>query len=159
MRKKLFGIFVAVACICFLTSCRNEPTKQSVSEQKIQIQIHLTVDGNKASFEKGSPHIGEKGKTLVPLDFFNRYLGANVNWNREAQTIDIKKNKTNIELKVGESQAMVDGKALSMACPVGIEGGVVMVPIRVASEALGATVGWDDATHEVSVVTAGTKPH
>jgi hypothetical protein len=160
--KKILALFVtfaaSIAFACFLASCGIKTTEQSGAEQKIQKPINLTVNGNKAAFEKGFPHTGENGKTLVPLEFFNRYLGADVHWNKEAQTIHIGKDKTGVDLKVGESQARVNGKALYMACPVEIEDGVAMVPIRVVSEALGATVGWDAATHDVSIVTSGTKP-
>ncbi len=157
MPKKIFDILIAIiaafACMCFLPSCGNKPIKQS-SPQK---PITVTVGGKKATFEKGFPYIGANGKTLVPLDFFNRYVGANVNWNKETPKIYIRKDKTSIELEVGEPQAMINGKAIALAAPVVVEDGVAMVPVRVISEALGATVDWDATTQGVSITMDGAK--
>jgi hypothetical protein len=113
------------------------------------------VDGKKATFEKGFPYINENDKTLAPLEFFNKYLDAKVNRNNEK--ILVSKDKTVIELKIGERQAMINGGALAMPCPVIIEDGIVMAPVRVVTEALGATVSWDSVNRSVSVATSGAK--
>jgi hypothetical protein len=155
MSKRLFDIFIAIfitaAFVCCIPSCRNK----SANELRPKNQINVIVDGKKATFGKGFPHINENGKTLAPLDFFNKYLGANVNYGNEK--ISISKDKTIIELKIGEPQAMINGVALVMPCPVIIEDGVAMAPVRVIAEALGATVNWNDADRSVSVATSGPK--
>jgi hypothetical protein len=127
--------------------------KQLIGAHPPQRIINVLVNGKKAIFSNGFPHLGENGKTLVPLDFFNRYLGANVNWNKETQNIDISKDKTAISLKIGERQAIINGKTTAMFSPVILEEGVAMVPVRVPSEALGATIGWDAAIRNVSIDT------
>jgi hypothetical protein len=155
MSKRIFDIFIAIvitaAFICCLPSCK----KKSANELRPRSPINIIVDGKKATFVKGFPYINENEKTLAPLEFFNKYLGAKVNRNNEK--IFISKDKTVIELKIGERQAMINGGALDMPCQVIIEDDVVMTPIRVVAEALGATVSWDGVNRSVSVATSGPK--
>jgi hypothetical protein len=157
MTKKIFDGFFAIlitsAFVCCLPSCRN----QSANKLQSRSPINIIVNGKAATFEKGFPYINENGKTLAPLDLFNRYLGASVNLNKEKAFIS--KDKFIIELQIGKRQAMINGGELDMPCRVIIEDGVVMVPVRAVAEALGATVGWDAATRSVSVDTNGAKTH
>jgi hypothetical protein len=155
MSKRIFAALIAgiigIVFVCCLSSCGNK----SANEVQPKKTINLFVDGKKATFEKGYPHIGENNKTMTPVDLFNKYMGANVNVNNEK--IVISKDKTTIELKIGESQATINGKALVLPCSVIREDGVVMAPVRIIAEALGATVSWNDANHNVSIATGSSK--
>ncbi len=152
MGKKILDIFIAILItavfVCCLPSCRNK----SASEMK---RTDIIVNGKKATFEKGFSYLDENGKTLAPMEFFHKYLGATVT--RDKDKIVVSKDKTIIELHIGERQAMINGAALAMSGPVFIENGAVMAPVRVVSEALGAKVSWDEATRSVSVAASGAQ--
>jgi hypothetical protein len=155
MSKRIFDILIAIvitaAFVFGLSSCKKKPA----NEVRPKSPINIMVDGKKATFDKGFPYLNENDKTLAPLEFFTKYLGAKVNRNNEK--ILISKDKTVIELKIGERQAMINGGALDMTCPVIIADDVVMAPVRVVAEALGAAVSWDNVNRSVSVATSSPK--
>lgn len=58
-------------------------------------------------------------------------------------------------LPVGSPTATVNGATVTLDSPAVILGGRTLVPIRFISESLGATVGWNGETRQVTVSRAG----
>lgn len=52
---------------------------------------------------------------------------------------------------VGTAPVVVEGRRIETAKPYVTEDGALMVPVRAIAEGLGQTVGWDQATHSVTV--------
>ncbi|MHB1456566.1 MAG: DUF3300 domain-containing protein, partial [Armatimonadota bacterium] len=83
-------------------------------------------------------------------------LGARVDWNADSRTIHATGSDTDVELIIGDRNAMVNGQTVRLDTPAMILRGSTMVPLRFISEALGADVKWFQATQSVSITT-GTK--
>ncbi len=82
--------------------------------------------------------------TFIPLRGVFEAMGAKVLWNGGTQQITITKGDTKVLLTVGKKQATVNNKqvTLSVAPFISTEGSTY-VPLRFASEALGAKVDWE----------------
>ncbi len=92
------------------------------------------------------------GRTLVPLRAIFEALGASVEWNAADQSITATKEGQVLTLTVGSSTALNNGTTVQLDTPPQIIDGRTLVPLRFVSENMGAEVGWDASTHQVSVV-------
>lgn len=106
----------------------------------------------------------QNGRTLVPLRAIFEYLGATVEWDGATQTITARKGETVVILQVDAPTAIVDGKQVTLDQPAVLVGGRTFVPLRLVSEAFGATVTWFESTAPVDwmspmpIVGITTKP-
>lgn len=69
----------------------------------------------------------------------------------EAEEESAEKEVVSISFKVGDSILKINGEDVKVETPYVIGSGVTLVPVRVISEAFGATVDWEDATKKVSI--------
>ncbi len=111
--------------------------------------IKIIIDGVEQSYDV-MPVIIE-GRTLVPLRGIFEALGARVGWEAETRTITGAKDDKTIVLQPDNLLASVSGKEVTLDVPPKIISDRTMVPVRFISEALGAEVGWDDATRTVTI--------
>ena len=88
-----------------------------------------------AAFAKG-------GTLFVPIRSMFEAMGATVNWDAGSQTMNITKTGSDVKLTVGKSEVMLNGESRPLDVPPRIYQAVVVAPIRVISEALGAYVLW-----------------
>ncbi|AVX40796.1 Copper amine oxidase N-terminal domain-containing protein (plasmid) [Carboxydocella thermautotrophica] len=116
-----------------------------------QPEIMVYVNGRKISFPDQKPFLDNKARTLVPVRFVSEALGATVDWDGRTQTVTIKHRANTIKLKIGESKAMVNGKAKTFDTKAILKNKRTMVPLRFITEALGARVTWDNKTYTVKV--------
>lgn len=91
-----------------------------------------------------SPQAIVKGDiTFIPLRGVFEKLGASIGWEQSTNTVTITKDKTVIKLVIGSKTATIDGKKRALTtAPFTIDGST-FVPLRFASESLGASVEWD----------------
>lgn len=110
----------------------------------------LKINGEDVEVE--TPYVVGEGTTLVPLRVISEAFGAEVNWDEATKTVVIVHNENSITVQIDNKSAFVNGeeKALEEA-PELTENGFTMVPLRFISETLGAEVGYDEATHSVTV--------
>lgn len=84
-----------------------------------------------------------RGSTiLVPLRSMFEQMGASVSYDASSRTADISKPGADIKITVGKSEVVVNGESRPLDVPPEIDGGTVMVPIRVITEGMGAYVQW-----------------
>ncbi len=114
-------------------------------------QVAVTVNGNQISLSPAP--IVQAGRVFVPLRGVFEQLGASVVYSNG--TINATGNGHNISLQIGSNQAIVDGQTQTLDVAPFIVGDSTYVPLRFVSEALGATVNWDDANNEVDIELAG----
>jgi len=98
-------------------------------------------------------------RTMVPMRSIFEALGANVQWNDSTQTVTARRDATDVQLTIGETDAQVNGQTVALEVPAMIRRGSTMVPLRFVSESLGADVSWSGATQTVSILTDGTPPY
>lgn len=103
--------------------------------------INVIVNGNALNFD-AQPRL-ENGRVLVPVKYIVEALGANVSWNPDIQIVTITKSPNTIDLKIGSTDAMLNGQRKVLTVPPVIIDGRTFVPIRFISENMGANVQWD----------------
>jgi|LSQX01.1.fsa_nt_gb beta-lactamase superfamily II metal-dependent hydrolase len=135
--------------------------------------FHVTIDDNAVEFSEkmGHPYFTDTNRTMVPVRIISENMGYNVDWDNKTQTVYISDGKKNIELQIGKSTAVIDGKTV----PIDIQDGKPMdtkatlvpvkgssrtyVPLRFVSEAMGAEVKYEKkgSTHHIRIVIAKAK--
>ncbi len=93
------------------------------------------------------------GVTLVPMRDIFEALGATVVYVPATREIRARKDDTKIWLQIGNPTARVGETTQTLAEAPRVVTGSTLVPLRFVSEALGANVGWDNATRVVSIMT------
>lgn len=109
--------------------------------------VKLYVNGEGTDAE---PFI-KKGNTFVPFRAIAETLNAEVTWNPEERSITVSKDGVNIKLVVDSKTATVNGQNVSLDAPATITKGSTYVPVRFVSEALRATVLWEEQSRTVVV--------
>ncbi|WP_395092047.1 stalk domain-containing protein [Armatimonas sp.] len=119
--------------------------------------INVTVDGDVVQF-MGQPPIEQGGMVLVPLRGVFEKLGAQVFYEGATKTIRAVKGATEVSLRLGSTEAKVNGQSRTLALPAQTQQGTTLVPLRFVSEALGAQVSWRGASKTVVILTTGGPP-
>lgn len=84
-----------------------------------------------------------KGTQLyVPLRSMLEQMGATVTASADGKTFTAAKDSASVSVTLGKSMAVIDGESRPLDVPPMLYKGVVLVPVRVLSEALGAYVEW-----------------
>ncbi len=102
-----------------------------------------------------SPFLDANDRLLVPLRAIAEALGAEVNWDSLARTIEIAKAGLDLHLTIGSRDAFLNGEQRLMDTTAVIKNGRTMVPVRFVAEFLGETVHWDPVLKRVDI---GTQP-
>ena len=91
------------------------------------------------------------GFTMLPIRFVAEALGATVGWDDTTGSVTIENDKAKILIAVGEKTAVVNGETVNLDVPSFISDGRTYLPVRFASENLGAQVKWDGDTRSVII--------
>jgi len=83
-----------------------------------------------------------RGTILVPLRSLFEQMGASVAYDRTTKTIDVTKAGASVRVTVGKPEVTINGETRPLDVPPEIDGGSVLVPLRVISEGMGAFVMW-----------------
>ena len=84
-----------------------------------------------------------RGKTiLVPLRSMFEQMGAEVSYDPTSRTAVVSKPGSEIRVTVGKAEVVINGETRPLDVPPEMDAGIVLVPIRVISEAMGAYVQW-----------------
>jgi hypothetical protein len=111
----------------------------------------VTLNGNNLSLNP--PPLERAGRVFVPLRGVFERLGATVVYSNGQ--INATGNGHNISLNIGSNQAIVDGQNQSIDVAPFIVGASTYVPLRFVSQALGATVNWDNNNQLVALTQNG----
>ena len=97
--------------------------------------------------------IERAGRVFVPLRGIFERLGSTVVY--QAGTINATKGSTTVSLRIGSTQAVVDGQPQILDVAPFIVGATTYVPLRFVAQSLGATVGYDATTRVVAIRPSG----
>lgn len=114
-----------------------------------QQQIGITVNGN--AIDVYPQPIMQAGRVFVPLRGVFENLGATVVYSNGE--INATSGSTEVSLQIGSTQASVNGSPTTIDVAPFIIGASTYVPLRFVSQALGATVDWDEADQIVAITT------
>ncbi|NRF95050.1 copper amine oxidase N-terminal domain-containing protein [Paenibacillus frigoriresistens] len=111
--------------------------------------VLLYVNGEEPALEV-NPFIKD-GSTLVPFRAISESLKAEVTWNAEERSVTVTRGGITVKLFIDSTKATVDGKEVTLEVPAAIVEGNTVVPVRFISEALKATVKWEEETKSVVI--------
>jgi hypothetical protein len=84
-----------------------------------------------------------KGDTiLVPLRSMFEQMGATVTYDGGSKTVHVSKAGADVEVTVGVPEVTINGEKRPLDVPPEVYQGVIVVPVRVISEGMGAYVQW-----------------
>ena len=113
-------------------------------------QVAIKVDGEQIDTGEAGATI-TKGRVMIPMRAVFEKLGATVSWVPSKAMVLIEKGTQVTRLWVGEQKAQINQETATMdVAPTNVNG-VVRVPLRFISEALGSHVMWDSATRTVTI--------
>lgn len=119
-------------------------------KQQPKEEIKVFVNGNPVSFPDQKPYF-QDSRTMVPIRFVAEALGAEVDAD-EKGVVTIERGGVVIKHKIGTNNLTANGVTKTFdARSVLTKQFRTMVPLRFISEALGAEVDWDQATHTAYV--------
>lgn len=118
--------------------------------------VTIDVNGQPLTFDQ--PPVERAGRIYVPLRGVFERLGASVVYANGQ--INATSGSHQIALQIGSPAATVDGVQQTLDSPPFLLGGRTLVPLRFISQALGASVNFDQGTQTVYVVqqTAAAPP-
>jgi len=105
---------------------------------------------NETSLSMEKPYLSG-GTTMVPLKVFTAGFGAIVSWDAKTQTVGLLLGTHNIQLTIGNKQAVVNGKPVKIPTAAEIHNDKVMLPLRLVTEALGAKVSLDPVQKQLII--------
>lgn len=82
------------------------------------------------------------GQIYVPLRTMFEQMGATVSTSAGGTTVTAEKDGAGVSVTVGKPEVVINGETRPLDVPPMLYRGVVLVPVRVLSEALGAYVEW-----------------
>jgi len=116
-----------------------------------EIPLRVVVNGEKVNFPDAQPFIDENGRTQVPVRFVSEALGANVDWNGDTKKVTVTLNSRKVVLTIGLKTYEINNQTYQMDTVALLKESRTFVPIRFVSEALGATVTWDQNARSVYI--------
>jgi hypothetical protein len=116
--------------------------------------VTVNVDGQPLMLNPGP--IEQAGRVFVPLRGIFERLGASVVY--QAGTINATKGQTTVSLRIGSTQATVNGETQNLDVAAFIVGSTTYVPLRFVAQSLGAHVGYDNSTRVVAIDLPGRLP-
>jgi Copper amine oxidase N-terminal domain len=82
------------------------------------------------------------GTLLIPLRSMFEQMGATVSWDAASKTATVSKPGAEVKVTVNKPEVVINGESRPLDVPPMIYQGVVVVPVRVISEGMGAYVQW-----------------
>ncbi len=82
------------------------------------------------------------GTLFIPLRSMFEQMGATVSYDAASKTATVSKAGAQVVVTVGKAEVMINGESRPLDVPPIVYQGVVLVPVRVISEGMGAYVQW-----------------
>lgn len=122
-------------------------------------QVQVTVDGHHVAFPDELPYVDrQSNRTMVPARFVSEQLGASTKWDAKLNQVTFTYRGDAIQLAIGKSQALVNGKTIELDMPAVVKNGRTMVPLRTISQMFHAQVEWKPERNLVVVTTPKASP-
>jgi len=109
--------------------------------------VNVVVNGQSVGFDQ--PPITRAGRVFVPLRGVFERLGASVVYDNGL--INATGSGHNISLRIGSTQATIDGQTQYVDVAPFVIGSRTLVPLRFVAQALGAAVEWDQNAQTVRI--------
>jgi hypothetical protein len=114
----------------------------------------MSVNGMREEIDpgRGTTPLLLNNRTLVPIRAIVEGMGGTVGWNDSTQEITLNSGNNNVRMWVGRQELAANGATKQIDVAPTVINPRTMVPIRFASENLGAEVDWLNSTKEIVIV-------
>ena len=109
--------------------------------------VTIIVNGQTVNFDQ--PPLERAGRVFVPLRGVFERLGASVVYS--GGLINATGNGRNVSLRIGSTQATVNGQPVMVDVAPFLVGARTLVPLRFIAQSLGATVDYNDSNRTVAI--------
>ncbi len=117
------------------------------SQPALADNVSVVVNGQMVGFDQ--PPIERAGRVFVPLRGVFERLGAGVVYSNGL--INATGNGRNISLRIGSTQAVINGQTQYVDVAPFLVGSRTLVPLRFVAQALGAAVDWNQGSRTVTI--------
>lgn len=145
--KKLFSMLVVVLPV-FLTF--------NIIPIYAADDVTVFLDGKQLIYDDAKPLI-INSRAMVPIRKTADYFGMTTDWNAKTETMTFTKGNRTIVHTMRSNIIYINGQAMTFDTPSQNVQNRTVVPVRMLSEAMGATVEWDNANRKVIITTASTE--
>lgn len=118
-------------------------------------ELSVRVNGYIVEFPDAQPFVDSNNRTMIPVRFATKQLGADVSWNNETKTATIEKDGISVAISIGDADLKVtqngETTTVTMDTAAIIRESRTYVPIRFVAEALGAYVDYSDVYRVVGI--------
>ena len=100
-----------------------------------------------------APYIKD-GRTFLPLRYIANAAGvadSDITWDPATQEVTISKGGRLVQVTIGSTTMLINGKAVTMDVAPEISNGRTCLPFAWVAQALGANITWDATTQTVTV--------
>ncbi|EJW13878.1 copper amine oxidase N-terminal domain-containing protein [Paenibacillus alvei] len=119
--------------------------------QAVEKKVEIVLDGKKINLGDSKPFQDKQGSVMVPIRFVSQALGADLGYGKEngVTKVVVKDEKNLVEMTVGQTNALVNGKTKNYGTKIVLSNGRTYVPLRLVGEGLGQKVEWDKVSRWV----------
>lgn len=107
-------------------------------------QLQVVIGGSPIHFSDGQPYV-EGNDVFVPIRELANHLGAQVGWDANSKTATLSKDEDKIEVVVGSSNAVINGKTVAIGTAAVDKDSRIFLPIKFLADGLGAKYSYDAA--------------
>lgn len=115
---------------------------------KIGLSEYFTYNGCKDM--DTAPYVDKNDRTMIPVRYAGKAIGAKIDWNAEAKTVTVTAGEDTVVFTIGSNEMVVNGETQTIDTAAVIKDNRTMLPLRAAAEAIGATVSYDNGTITIS---------
>jgi hypothetical protein len=115
--------------------------------------IRVVINDQPVDFDGPGPIMVDGSHVFVPIRGVFEQMGGDVQWHPDGQVIEGAKPGHMFRIRVGSTDGVVNGDQTTLPAAPELIDGTTYVPLRFASEALGASVHWHADTNTVSIRT------
>ncbi len=87
-------------------------------------------------------YIDKNNRTMMPIRFAGKALGAATDWNEADRTVTVKAGSDTVVFTIGSNEMLVNGEVKVIDTEAVIKDNRTMLPLRAVAEALGADVSY-----------------
>ena len=127
-------------------------------------KVTVSVNDRLIYFVDQDPVISENDNTLIPVRGVFEAMGAKVSWDANERSVYVQAKDNIVRLKLFidnpiakkltlTSITSMDSEDIELSTPPTIMNDRTMIPLRVVSENIGATVDWDGENKHITILT------
>lgn len=141
--------------------------EQEKWEEEARTRVNIQINGENMYFTDGEADdwwsqyatytsdvrpVMKDDRVYIPFRAVFEALGAEVAYDAASKTITAKRSNRTVSFTAGQPQYVMDGVTIPMDAQAFVQDGRTFVPVRFASQALGAAVGWDSENRTVVIL-------